>query len=127
MLTRAMLERHGYRVLESADGAEALRVWGEHRGTIALLLTDLVMPGGMSGHQLARRLQAEKPALKVIYTSGYSAETAGREIALRSGENFVPKPFMINQLLDTIRRAIDGGDAPRPRSGPAETPGHRED
>ena len=100
-------------MLEAADGPGAIRLWREHRGTIALLLTDLVMPGGMSGQQLARRLQAENPALNALYMSGYSAETAGREIALRGGENFVPKPFMINQLLDTIRRAIDGGDAPR--------------
>ena len=121
MLTRVMLERYGYTVLEAADGPGAIRLWREHRGTIALLLTDLVMPGGMSGQQLARRLQAENPALKALYMSGYSAETAGREIALRGGENFVPKPFMINQLLDTIRRAIDGGDAPRQSRGEHDT------
>jgi two-component system cell cycle sensor histidine kinase/response regulator CckA len=107
LLTRAILERRGYRVLEAANGVEALDLWPKHREQIALLLTDMVMPAGMSGQQLARRLQQDNPRLKVVFISGYSAETAGREIELNSGQNFVQKPFPPDQLLETVRRCLD--------------------
>jgi PAS domain S-box-containing protein len=107
MLTCAMLERHGYRVLEASDGAEAMRVWREHAGQVALLLTDLVMPGGMGGQQLARQLQEERPGLEVVFTSGYSGDIAGRELSLRSGENFLQKPCTADQLLAAVRRSLD--------------------
>ena len=106
-MTRRVLERAGYRVVEAADGVEALRVWQEHHGEVALLLTDLVMPGGTSGIELARRLESEQPRLKVIYTSGYSAEIAGKELALHSGENFLQKPCPLDQLLETVRHSLD--------------------
>lgn len=108
LLTRAILEGRGYRVLEATSGAEALALWPRHCKEIALLLTDLVMPGGISGLKLAGRLQADNPKLKVIYTSGYSAEIAGCEVALRAGENFVQKPTSPEQLLEIIRRCLDG-------------------
>ncbi len=106
-LVRATLERRGYRVLEAANGVEALKLWEKHSGTVALLLSDLVLPAGMSGQELAGRLQQDKPHLKVIFTSGYSAEIAGRQLKLRNGENFVPKPFPPDQLLETVRRCLD--------------------
>ena len=102
-----ILQRHGYRVLEAADGLKALDLWQKHRGTVALLLTDMVMPGGMSGQQLAQRLRAEQPGLRVVIMSGYSAEIAGRELKLPTGENFLEKPFASDQLLETIRRCLD--------------------
>ncbi len=107
-LGRNILERHGYKVVAAADGMEALKLWGEHRGTVALLLTDLIMPGGLGGQELARRLQAEQPRLKVIFTSGYSADIAGREFHLGNGETFIQKPFGTEVLLETIRRSLDG-------------------
>ena len=106
-LTRKILERHGYQVLTAANGPEALDQWKGQRATVALLLTDLVMPGGLSGQELARRLQAEQPQLKVIYTSGYSAEIAGREFKMRQGESFIQKPFAPGQLLDVVRESLD--------------------
>ncbi|HTV63156.1 MAG TPA: response regulator [Verrucomicrobiae bacterium] len=106
-LVRAMLERHGYRVLAAADGVQAIKFWEGHRGTVALLLTDLVMPGGISGQELASQLQQDKPQLKVVFTSGYSAEVAGRQIELQLGGNFLQKPFPPDQLLETIRRCLD--------------------
>ena len=105
--TRVFLERNGYRVLEAANGVEALKIWAEHPGAVALLLTDLVMPGGISGQELARRLQADRPQLKVIFTSGYSAEIAGKQLQLHHGENFLQKPFASDQLLETVRRCLD--------------------
>lgn len=107
MLTRLMLEQRGYQVLEAPDSNEALRIWPEHQGRIALLLTDLVMPGGVDGRELATRLQAQKPGLKVIFTSGYSAAIAGRELKLEAGQNFIQKPCPADQLLNTARDLLD--------------------
>jgi two-component system, cell cycle sensor histidine kinase and response regulator CckA len=107
LLTRAMLERHGYQVLEAAHGPDALRVWDAHRDQIDLLLTDIVMPEGISGRELAARLQERKPGLRVIFTSGYSAEIAGRELTLKPGQNFIQKPSSPTELLETVRRCLD--------------------
>ncbi|MBL9138160.1 MAG: response regulator [Verrucomicrobiales bacterium] len=106
-LTRKVLERHGYTVLEATDGADALRVWDQHSGPIHLLLTDIVMPDGVNGHQLATQLLARNPQLRVLFTSGYSAEIAGQEISLKPGQDFLQKPCPPPQLLDAIRRCLD--------------------
>jgi CheY-like chemotaxis protein len=107
-LTRTILERHGYTVLDCAHGLEALKLWEKNRPAIALLLTDLVMPSNLSGDELARRLRQEKQQLKCIFMSGYSAEFAGREMKLRPGESFLQKPFSPGKLLETIRSLLDG-------------------
>ena len=106
-LTRVTLERHGYQVLEAADGIQALALWEKHRETVALLLTDLVLPGGMSGHELAGRLSQDKPELKAVFASGYSAEIAGWQGELLPGKNFLQKPFSLGQLLETVRQRLD--------------------
>jgi two-component system cell cycle sensor histidine kinase/response regulator CckA len=106
-LTRAMLEDHGYRVLEAPDGPAALELWRQHREAVALLLTDLVMPGGVNGRDLARRLRADRPQLKVVYTSGYSADLAGREWHPGPGETFLQKPWSVARLLETVRQCLD--------------------
>ena len=106
-LTRTILERHGYRVLVAGNGLEALAVWAEHHQKVALLVTDLVMPAGMNGQQLARRLQTDKPELKVVFVSGYSTDVAGRTIQLRRGENFLQKPFGQEEILKAVRRCLD--------------------
>ncbi len=106
-VTRILLERSGYRVIEAINGVEALKAWEAHGSSVSLLLTDMVMPDGLSGQQLARRLQQDNPNLKVIFTSGYSVEIAGRELDLRSGEYFIEKPFPAEQLLQTVRQCLD--------------------
>jgi CheY-like chemotaxis protein len=106
-LTSTILKRYGYKVLEACDGREALRLWQEHCGAVALLVTDLVMPKGISGQDLARQLQEERPQLKVLLMSGYSGEIADDELQLRNGENFLQKPFATDTLLQTIRRCLD--------------------
>ena len=108
-LTRILLERHGYTVFEAGDAADAIKVWKEHSAKIDLLLTDMVMPGGFTGQQLAAQLRSEKQSLKVIYTSGYTAEFAGRQIQLREGDNFLQKPTAPDQILETVRRCLDAG------------------
>jgi PAS domain S-box-containing protein len=104
---QGILARNGYKVLEAANGEAALKIWAQHRESVALLLTDLVMPGGISGQELARLLQTENPSLKVIYASGYSPDIAGREIQLHDGENFVQKPLSAEVLLKTVRASLD--------------------
>ncbi len=106
-LTRSVLEEHGYKVLDAGDGVEALQIWEQHQSRVNLLLTDVVMPAGVSGLELAARLQVSKPDLKVIFTSGYSADLAGRELNLLEGQNFLEKPSRPHQLLSTVRRCLD--------------------
>jgi PAS domain S-box-containing protein len=107
LTTKTILTRYGYHVLLAANGADALELWQKHRTDIALLLTDMVMPGNLSGLQLAQRLQTETPSLKIIFTSGYSPEIAGRQLELHSGNNFLQKPFSPHQLLLMVRSSLD--------------------
>jgi len=101
------LSQLGYRTLESVNGADALKVWEQHRNEIDLLLTDLVMPGGMTGKDLAERFLKENPKLKVICTSGYNVEVASRDFPLEEGVNFLTKPFGAHKLAQTIREKLD--------------------
>lgn len=93
---------HGYRVLTAANGRDALKVWSEHRDEIDLLLTDVVMPESMSGRQLAHTLIVEKPDLKVIFTSGYSAELLGEDFEQEKRYRFLPKPYLPDRLASAI-------------------------
>ena len=105
-LVKSILSMLGYRVHEAASGREGLAVWAEHQQEIRLLLTDLVMPDGMSGLELARLLLGHNPALKVIYASGYSADAASLEVPLREGVNFLSKPYSPQKLAETVRRCL---------------------
>ena len=106
-LCRKILERQGYHVLEAGDGLAALRVWDDHQGSIDLVITDMVMPEGLTGRQLAAQLRARDPKLRIVFTSGYSGDIAGRELSLREGQNFLQKPFSPRQLLEVIGRLLD--------------------
>ena len=97
----------GYRVLEAATGNQALKIWQKKRDNISLLLTDLVMPDGLNGKDLAQRLLQDKPELKVIYMSGYSAEVVGRDFPLAEDVNFLTKPFPAHKLARIIRDSLD--------------------
>lgn len=103
---RKVLEGAGYRVLQAANGAEALTFAQSHAGPIDLLVTDLTMPGE-AGLEVARSLRLERPDLAVLYTSGY-VEGKALEAAQadRSGE-FIRKPFSPGGLLKSARRALD--------------------
>jgi two-component system, cell cycle sensor histidine kinase and response regulator CckA len=107
-LERNVLEQQGYRVYEAAHGIEALKVWNLQSQTIDLLLTDMVMPGGMSGRELAQKLQAMKSSLKIIYTTGYSIDLRTQGVALREGVNFLQKPFGPAKLATAVRDCLDG-------------------
>jgi two-component system cell cycle sensor histidine kinase/response regulator CckA len=112
-LGRTILEKQGHRVLEAVSGVEALEVWKNNSGNVDLLFTDMVMPGGITGGKLAAKLQAEKPNLKVLFTSGYSTELLEDDFVLRDGMNFLPKPFNPRSLLTAVSHCLDGQRAPR--------------
>ncbi len=105
-VTRAILERAGYQVLATATGSEAIEV-SDRGDPIDLLLTDMVLPGGISGSELARRLRRQRPVLRVLVFSGYSAEIAGRDLGLESGSHFLQKPCTAVELLTKVRACLD--------------------
>ena len=92
----------GYRVLSAPNGRVALEIWAAHREEIDLLLTDIVMPDSISGRQLAHTLIVDKPDLKVIFTSGYSAELFGSEFEREKEHIFLPKPYLPDRLAQTV-------------------------
>jgi PAS domain S-box-containing protein len=104
---RTTLLQLGYRVLEASNGAEAQEVWRRHHDEINLLLTDLVMPGGMTGVHLARSLLKENPRLKVVYMSGYSTQFLNGDSLMKTSANFLAKPFRSHKLAQTIREILD--------------------
>ena len=104
---RIALSRLGYRVLEASNGVAALEVWKQHRDEIRLVLTDMVMPGGLTGKELGEQLLQQDPKLKVIYASGYSADSADKDFSMEEGVNFLTKPFAVNKLAQTVRNCLD--------------------
>ncbi len=106
-LTALCLRKLGYAVLEAENGLEALKIWEQHRRNIALLFTDTMMPGNMTGLELAARLKKEKGSLKVISSSGYNADLA--ESPLTPGQEVLhlPKPYAPVALARMVRRCLD--------------------
>lgn len=115
-LIQHILQRGGYRVLSATTGDDAWMVWLDHAGEIDLLLTDMMMPGGMSGKDLAERILEERPNLPVIYSTGYSLETVREGLELIDGKNFLPKPYPPAKLLKMIRESLGGQNHPAQNS-----------
>ncbi len=119
-LVRDILQHYHYRVLIASSGAEALRIWDECNGQVDLLFTDMVMPGGMTGGELAAELKKRKPGLKVIYASGYSSALTGKDFS--QGDNiFLAKPYQPVQVARLIRNTLDGSPKDQPHPGPVPT------
>ena len=106
---KEILEGRGYTVLAARDGAHAIEEAGRWDGPIHLLISDVVMPG-MSGSELAAKLEAERPGLRVLYISGYPEDAIARHGVLHSGRSFLQKPFPPGVLLQTVREILDQGD-----------------
>jgi nitrogen-specific signal transduction histidine kinase/CheY-like chemotaxis protein len=117
------LRKRGYQVLHAPNGPAAIEVWKKSPGAVDLLLTDMVMPNGMSGGELAKDLAGRNSKLKIIYTSGYSPEILKQDSLLAQGINFLPKPYDLPALLKAVRLCLDGGKLPQyeVRSGKTQT------
>jgi PAS domain S-box-containing protein len=101
-----VLQHQQYRVLEAEHAEAALGVWQQQGPKIDLLLTDVIMPG-INGLELAQQLLADRPELKVIYTSGYSSELFGSPLALDEGRNYLPKPYLSAKLTAIVHAALE--------------------
>jgi len=110
MVTRQVLERYGYAVLEAPNGDTALRLAAKHHGPIHLLLTDVVMPG-LSGRQLAEQLAQLRPDMKVLYASGYADQAIVHHGILESGIAYLQKPFTPETLGRRVRQVLDSSAA----------------
>ncbi|MDE1170438.1 MAG: ATP-binding protein [Verrucomicrobium sp.] len=106
-LAVTILKSAGYTVLEAKNGLDAIGVMEREGGRVALVLTDLVMPGLISGIDLGEKLSAEYPGVKVVYTSGYSPDIVGGGAALKD-KPFLSKPYTPPSLLRLIRNVLDG-------------------
>jgi len=101
-----MLRSFGYTVLEAGTGDEALVTAAQYEGPIHILLADVVLPQ-MSGPQLAERLRLSRPAVKVLFMSGYAAETVGSPVGPASDAAFIQKPFSQDELQRKVREVLD--------------------
>jgi CheY-like chemotaxis protein len=105
-LVHHVLIECGLRVIAAVDGRQALQLWAKHRDEVDLLLTDMVMPGGVSGADLADRVLADRPDLPVVYSSGYSVSLFSEDRHIRKDVNYLPKPYLAHQLASIVTRAL---------------------
>jgi len=116
------LQLYGYRVLEAANGEEAIQIWADHQGEIDLVFTDMRMPPGMTGIELFERLKRAKATLKGILSSGYSDEISEAQALISNEVIFLPKPYDVKTLAVTVRHCLDRAGPPRgshPRADPS--------
>jgi two-component system, cell cycle sensor histidine kinase and response regulator CckA len=105
--TVAVLRRYGYRVIEASDGDAAIAIAGQHSGQIQLLLTDVIMPG-MNGKALSEKLKESYPDLKVLLTSGYTADAFADRGVIDPGDVLLHKPFAPAELAVKVREVLAG-------------------
>jgi CheY-like chemotaxis protein len=106
-MAHVILEDCGYEVLEASTGVEALDVWNRRQGDINLLLTDMVMPEGLSGMDLAQKLLSTDPRLKIIFASGYSMDDLDTDFIRDGHATFLQKPYTHVTLAKAIRDSLD--------------------
>jgi CheY-like chemotaxis protein len=106
-LAHVILRDCGYEVLDAGTGSEALQVWNTHNGQVDLLLTDMVMPDGMSGMELAQRLRDAHPDLRIIFASGYSMEELDTGFIRQGRAQFLQKPYTHVTLPKVVRECLD--------------------
>ena len=105
-LAREMLEELGYRVLAAADGREALALAAKHP-EVDLVFTDVMLPNGMNGRQVAEELWRQRPGLPVVFASGYSQDIVEHRGEIGPGLRLVTKPYRFNQVADALRAALN--------------------
>jgi CheY-like chemotaxis protein len=94
-------------VFQAVDGNNALQIWHDYKNDIQLVFTDVIMPGGMNGRELAEKLWAEKPDLKVIFSTGYGADALGKGFKLDPEINYLQKPYLPHALARIVRKSLD--------------------
>ena len=109
-VVREILSRLGYQIIEAGSGLEALQIWEHHQNEIDMLFTDIVLPDGLSGPQLADVLRERMPRLKVLFTSGYSTALILKEGRPRDGVRQLQKPYRPRQLAEAVRNVLDSSD-----------------
>ena len=105
-VTKAMLEEFGYTVVEAADGEEAVKLFRENKGTIHLVLCDLIMPK-MNGNEVFERIKKIRPDIKGIFTSGYTSDIIVQKGILEDGVNFISKPLNPTSLCNKVREVLE--------------------
>ena len=106
-LVQEILERKGYRVLEASTGVQALKIWDQRKNDIDLILTDMMMPEGVSGRDLAQHALHDRPEMRVIYTSGYSLDVVSPDFSVKEGTNFLQKPYDPEMLAQVVRECLN--------------------
>ena len=101
-LVTEVLRQAGYTVFAAGTGTDALEIWERQQHHIDLLFTDMMMPEGMSGRELAERILSEAPQLRIMFTSGYPMEAIGNDFA-RTGYCFLQKPYSPGVLAQAVR------------------------
>jgi CheY-like chemotaxis protein len=112
-----ILKRFGHQPLLAKDGPEGYNLWRQHRGKIDLLFTDMVMPGGMTGRELADCILREEPKMPVIYSTGYSMDLSNSGINLVEGVNFLRKPYDATTLAQAVKTALAQSTKPPSNDG----------
>ena len=111
-LVRQVLDKNGYRVLEAHNGEAAIQLCKMDEAPIHLLVTDVIMPGGMNGYEVARLLTSFYPSMKVLYISGYAGEAIVQHGILEKGAAFLQKPFTPKILAQKVREVLDTAPSP---------------
>lgn len=106
-IAEAALVSLGYRVFPAVNGKAALQVWDTHKQNIELVMTDLIMPEGIGGAELALLLLAENPQIPVVYMSGYSNDATAEDLHLEEGVNYLSKPFDLTSLARIVRSTLN--------------------
>ena len=103
-----ILESFGYSVLSARSGPEAFQVWADHTNAIQIMITDMVMPGGISGAKLVMLARGIRPGIKVLLTSGFAKGSVQGSEEIPPGVEFLSKPYRRAELAAKLRGVLDG-------------------
>lgn len=105
-MTKTLLDRFGYKVIEAVDGEDAVTRFKENKDKIDLVILDVIMPK-KNGKMVYDEIKELCPGIKAIFTSGYSRDIIDKKGIFEEGINFIPKPVLLNELLRKMREVLD--------------------